>query len=72
MRHRSSFVSATFSPEVAEEHFSGGSTTRTAVMWRRQIPIDRLLMTFVETRALNGRFKEAEALLVGEPGSESL
>jgi hypothetical protein len=72
LRPGSSFVSATFSPEVAEEHFRGGPTTRTALMWRRQVPIERPLMTFVETRALNARFKEAEAVLVAEPGSEGL
>jgi hypothetical protein len=72
MPPRSSFVSATFSLEVAQEHFLGGSDTRTAVLWRRRVAIDRLLMTFVETRALNDRFKEAEAVLLAEPGSESL
>ena len=68
----SSFVSATFAPEVAAEHFGGGPTTRTAVMWRRRIPAERVLMTFLETRALNDRFKEAEAVLIAEPGSEGL
>jgi hypothetical protein len=72
MAPRASFVSATFSVDVAREHFLGGPDTRTAVLWRRRVPIDRLLMTFVETRALNGRFKEAEAVLLAEPGSESL
>lgn len=72
MRPRSSFVSATFSTDVAGEHFQGGPHTRTAVMWRRQVPLGRVLMTFVETRALNGRFKEGEAVLVGQPGNESI
>jgi len=72
LRPGSSFVSATFSPDVAQEHLREGPTTRTALMWRRQVPIDRLLMTFLETRALNGRFKEAEAVLLAEPGSEGL
>jgi hypothetical protein len=72
MAPRASFVSATFSLDVAREQFLGGQDTRTAVLWRRRVLIDRLLMTFVETRALNGRFKEAEAVLLAEPGSESL
>jgi len=29
-------------------------------------------MTFLETRALNDRFMEAEAVLIAEPGSEGL
>gem|GEM_PF-5823679 len=28
-------------------------------------------MTFVETPALNGRFNEAEAVLIGEPGNRA-
>jgi hypothetical protein len=66
-----SFVSATFSREVAEAHFAGGPTTRTAVMWRQVVPAGRLLMTFAETEAMNGRFKEAEALLLGDPGNRA-
>lgn len=65
----SSFVSATFSSEVAGAHFEGGPATRTAVLWRQQVPVARLLMTFLETREMNRRFKEAEAVLISEPGN---
>jgi hypothetical protein len=61
----SSLVSATFSREVAEEHFAGGATTRSAALWRQVVPIERVLMTFLETRAMNERFREAEAILLG-------
>ena len=67
----SSFVSATFSHDVAAAHFEGGPTTRTAVLWRQRVPVARLLMTFLETRAMNGRFREAEALLVGDPANRA-
>jgi len=67
----SSFVSATFSREVAEAHFEGGPTTRTAVLWRQQVPITRLLMTFLETREMNRRFSEGEAVLIGDPGNRA-
>jgi len=63
----SSFVSATLSREVATAHFEGGPTTRTAVLWRQDVPITRLLMTFLETREMNAPFREAEAVLIGEP-----
>lgn len=63
----SSFVSATLSREVAAAHFEGGPTTRTAVLWRQEIPVTRLLMTFLETREMNARFHEAEAVLIAEP-----
>ena len=70
-RSSSSFVSATFSHDVAAAHFEGGPTTRTAVLWRQRVPVARLLMTFLETRAMNGRFREAEALLVGDPANRA-
>jgi hypothetical protein len=67
----SSFVSATFSREVAAAHFDGGPTTRTAVLWRQQIPIARVFMTFLETREMNRRFNEAEAVLIGDPSNRA-
>jgi hypothetical protein len=67
----SSFVSATFSREVATSHFEGGPSTRTAVLWRQEVPVARVAMTFLETRAMNERFLEAEAVLVGEPGNRA-
>ncbi len=62
-----SFVSATFSRAVAQSHFEGGPSTRSAVLWRQPLPLDRLLITFVETRAMNERYREAEAVLIGDP-----
>ncbi|MGO9498386.1 MAG: hypothetical protein ACLQA5_17025 [Solirubrobacteraceae bacterium] len=67
----SSFVSATFSREVSAAHFEGGATTRTAVQWRQSVPVTRLLMTFLETREMNGRFREAEAVLIGDPANRA-
>jgi hypothetical protein len=62
-----SFTSATFSRAVAQSHFEGGPATRTAVLWRQPLPLERLLMTFLETRAMNERYREAEAVLIGDP-----
>ncbi len=67
----SAFVSATLSQEVAESHFDGGPTTRFATLARRPVPIDRLLMTFLETDAMNRRFHEAEAVLIGDPVADA-
>ena len=64
-----SFVSATLSREVAMAHFEGGPTTQVAVLWRQRVPATRVLMTFLETRAMSDRFREAEAVLVGEPAN---
>jgi hypothetical protein len=59
---------AGFSRAVAEAHFDGGAT---AAMWRQVVGLDRLLMTFLETPALNAAFQEAEAVLLGDPGNRA-
>jgi hypothetical protein len=71
LRH-ASFVSATFSSEVAQAHFEGGPATRVAVLWRQRVPIHRALMTFLETQAMNERFQEAEAVLLPDPDNAAL
>jgi hypothetical protein len=68
-RSPSSFVSATFSRQVATAHFDGGARTETAVLWRQEVPITRLVMTFLETDAMNRRFHEAESILIADPGN---
>ena len=67
----SALVSATFSKDVADAHFEGGHATQTAVLWRQVLPIDRLLLSFLETRAMNERFHEAEALLLADPTNQA-
>jgi hypothetical protein len=63
----SSLVSATFSRQVAEAHFEGGPSTQAAVPWRQAVPIERMLMSFLETKAMNERFHEVEAVLLFDP-----
>lgn len=70
-RRPESFVSCTFSEPVAAEHFAGGAATHTAVMWRQAVDPNRLLMTFLETAAMNGAYAEAEAILVGDPANHA-
>ncbi len=69
-RRPSSLIAATFSLEVATAHFE--SRTETALLARRRVPVSRLLMTFLETSAMNGRYREAEAVLIGDPESAVL
>jgi hypothetical protein len=66
-----SLVSATFSSAVAEAHFTGGPASCAGVLWRQRLPLSRLLMTFLETRAFSGRFHEAEAVLIADPGNRA-
>lgn len=64
-----SFVSATFDPVVAEAHFTGGQATVAAALYRQSVPIERLFMTYRETKAMNRQFAESEAVLLGDPAS---
>ena len=57
------FVSATFSHEVAMSHFESGSALATRALYRQSVSIERLYMTYHETARMNDRFKEAEAVL---------
>jgi hypothetical protein len=62
-----SFVSASFSLDVAMAHFRAGPPDSAAVLYRQPLPLDRLLMTFVETPAMSRHYREAEAVLIGDP-----
>ncbi|MEV4267361.1 hypothetical protein [Kribbella sp. NPDC049584] len=64
-RRPHSLISATFSRALAEEHFGGGSMTTSAALYRQEVPAERVLMTFIETRAMNRQYKEAEAIVLG-------
>jgi hypothetical protein len=71
-RHVSSFVSATFSADVANAHFGARDPkASTAALLRQPLPIDRVFMTFVETAEMNDRYREAEAVLIGDPESRT-
>jgi hypothetical protein len=36
------------------------------MLWRQEVPISRLVMTFLETREMNRRYNEAEAVLIAD------
>lgn len=38
-------------------------------LWRQEVPVDRLFMTFLETAAMNAQFAEAEAVILGDGAS---
>ncbi len=63
-----SFVSVTLSSDVALSHFAGGPLTRASAIWRSPLDPGRVLMSFLETRAMNERYREAEVVLVGPAG----
>ena len=64
------FVSATFSREVAMSHFDAqhpDNETPTRTLLAQSVPLHRLFMTYHETAEMNAQFKEAEALLLHDP-----
>jgi hypothetical protein len=64
---RRTFVSTSFAEVVARSHFDAGAGRSTRVLVGRQVPVDRLFMTYLETAAMNDRFLEAEAVLLAGP-----
>ena len=47
---------------------SADSDAEVALLVRQRVPVSRLFMTFLETAAMNDRYREAEAVLIGDPG----
>jgi hypothetical protein len=58
------FVAATFSRAVAESHFDSAGPSGTSTLLRQAVAADRVVMTYLETAAMNDRFLEAEAVLL--------
>lgn len=67
-RGQSPLVSASFSRRVAESHFSSSNAVAGA-LYRQRLQLERLFMTFLETAAMNGIYREAEALLLSDGGA---
>jgi hypothetical protein len=63
-RGNSSFLSATFSLEVALSHFNDRDRSSTGTLLRQSVPIERLFMSFLETAQMSRHFKESEAVLL--------
>ncbi|MBN1859667.1 hypothetical protein JW848_10775 [Candidatus Bipolaricaulota bacterium] len=63
-----SILSCTFSLRVARAfaNFDIDDRARTSYLMKLTVPVERLWMTYCETSALNGRYLEAEALLLNE------
>jgi hypothetical protein len=69
IRHQNhTFVSSTFSREVAEAHFDG-RPQGTGVLYRQNVSVQRVFMTYFETVQMNRQYKEAEAILLFDNGN---
>ena len=58
------FVSATFDPAVAKAHFHSAGDESRGLLYRQTVPIERVFMTYLETRQMNESYREAEAVLL--------
>lgn len=56
--------SASFSRAVAESMLGPPDTERAGFVTETRVPVNRLFMTYLETRAMNGSFEEAEAVFL--------
>ncbi len=69
-RTADSFVSSTFSLEVATALFDDGDVRSNGVLLRQATPIRRLFMTYLETEQMNQQYAEAEAVLLGDSSGD--
>jgi hypothetical protein len=65
-RTRGSLVSYTFNLKVARSfcHFDRESRFKRSYLLKRTVPVERVFMTYLETDAMNERYKEAEAVVL--------
>jgi len=68
-RPTGTFVSATFSLDIATSQSTLGPNRTAGVLLHQRVPAARLFMTHHETGAMNERFEEAEAVLLAEPSA---
>jgi hypothetical protein len=66
-----SLVSYTFSPEVARSFSEPDARGHVEhpVAIEKSVPVESLLMTYLETEAMNAEYKEAEAIVLESPAS---
>lgn len=58
------FVSASFSEEVARSHYAAAPGEANRFLASQLVPVERVFMTYLETEAMNRAYKEAEAVLL--------
>jgi hypothetical protein len=58
------FVSATFHRPIADAQAALGRHRSAGVLISQRLGVERLLMTYHETSAMNGPFREAEAVVL--------
>jgi hypothetical protein len=60
-------VSASFRMDIVQEMSGWAEPKRTVAIYRQAVPVERVLMTYLETEAMNHPFREGEAVLLADP-----
>jgi hypothetical protein len=45
--------------------------SRAVAIYRQAVPVERVLMTYLETEAMNHHFREGEAVLLTDPTNQA-
>jgi hypothetical protein len=64
-------VSSSFRMDIVQEMSGWADRKRTVAIYRQPVPINRVLMTYLETEAMNQPYKEAEAVLIADAESQT-
>jgi hypothetical protein len=57
--------------DIVHEMSGWADPKRTVAIYRQAVPVERLLMTYLETEATNHPYREAEAVLLGDPTNQA-
>ncbi|MGE4055790.1 MAG: hypothetical protein AB7F99_13410, partial [Vicinamibacterales bacterium] len=60
-----------FRMDIVQEMSGWTDSRRTVAIYRQAVPIQRIVMTYLETEAMNHPYREAEAVLLTEPGNHA-
>ncbi len=67
----SALVSASFRMDIVQEMSGWADSKRTVAIYRQAVPVERILMTYLETEAMNYPFRETEAVLLADPTNQA-
>jgi hypothetical protein len=57
--------------DIVQEMSGWEDPKRTVAIYRQAVPIHRVLMTYLETEAMNHPFREAEAVLLADSNNQA-
>jgi len=64
-------VSASFRMDIVQEMSGWADPKRTVAIYRQAVRVERVLMTYLETEAMNHPYREAEAVLLADPTNQA-